>query len=208
MIIPIFYFGSIDIWVHILKARSVRIEANENYQKKSQRNKSTILCSSGPQLLSIPLQKGKHQKRKIKEVKISYDENWPKLHLKKVEDAYGQAPYYSFYIEELSNILSSDEPLLYNLNFRLINWLAEKMDLDLSLIETFEYKKDYPTLKDLRTKYSLSDKMTTILETPYPQVFESDFGFMSNLSIIDLLMNQGPESKVYLKEINLLMTKS
>lgn len=160
------------------------IEQCENYQKKSIRNRYKILAANGPLSLSIPLQKGKNNRTPIRDVRISYDSNWREQHLKSIDTAYANSPYYLYYQDELNSIFYSDESYLFDFNCRILSWLLQKLRMDYELTFTSQFENVYTP--------SSSE------EVAYPQVFEEKFGFTPGLSALDLLMNCGPESSLYL----------
>lgn len=195
------YLGPIYLWRTLINTGVLVVECRENYQKKSYRNKCEIVCSYGVEALSVPLKKGKHAGQNIQSVQISYDENWMTDHLKKIKSAYLKSPYFIFYYDELSEIILSEKTHLYDLNMDLLKWTLQKIDLEIHLEETTDYHKNYPSCTDLRNlKYGSNVEIDDRII--YPQVFENKIGFKPNMSILDLLMNQGPESINYLKELN------
>lgn len=196
------YLGPIEIWSHLLNSNEIILECQEHYQKKSFRNKCEILCSSGVELLSIPLKKGKHRGVNIKEVAIAYEDPWTSYHLKKIKDAYIKAPYYEHYIAELASIFEKNHSYLYDLNFALLEWSLSILKLDILISETNTYEKNpSDSILDLRSLSNIKMKGSILSRHHYPQVYEYKMGFKANLSILDLIMNQGPESSIYLKQL-------
>ena len=122
-------------------------------------------------------------------------------HLKKIKAAYLKSPYFIFYYDELAEIILSEKIHLYDLNMDLLKWTLQKIGLEIDIEETTDYLKSYPNDSDLRNLKFGSD-LEIDKRILYPQVFETKIGFKPNMSILDLLMNQGPESINYLKELN------
>lgn len=193
------YAAPISRWAYFVQADTVFCEAHENYQKGSLRNKLLIGTSQGPKQISVPLQRGKHQQLDIQSVKIDYGQSWITQHLRSVQTAYGASPYFEHYFDGLTEFYSQQYDTLWELNVmmsnKIKNWIgwAGKMEL------TSEFHRKYPNdFSDLRAlkkdRYQLPE---------YPQVHESVVGFMSDLSILDLVFHLGPESLFYLKNINL-----
>ena len=82
------------------------------------------------------------------------------------------------------------------------------MDLNMALI-----KKIF-SLMDILIKFKKTNKvdefselidakLKTSYKIPYHQVFNSKYGFIGNLSILDLIFNVGPESNNYLKKLQI-----
>lgn len=158
------------------------------------RNRIQILSSNGPQIISIYLKKGKNQ-QKIKEVKVSYDEDWINNCITTLRSAYANSPYFDYYFTDVVNILISKPTFLYDY-FELSHaWLKSKLSLqDTILTETYLDTNLYDL--DLR-----QSKFKNVLKGDnYCQVFEHKFPFHSNLSILDLLFNLGPESSMYISK--------
>jgi len=182
-----------SIWMYY-HANEVLVEACENYQKKSTRNRARIAGPNGIETLSVPLQKGKTN-TPITEVQISYESNWIEKHLQAIKTAYSNSPYYEHYIGDLTNILYSQHRLLFDLNQEMTDLLLSKIDIVVDAQHTLDFKVSYPdTVVDLRMT-PINQKSWTIFEPKrYQQVFEERHGFLQNLSALDLLMCKGPES--------------
>ena len=176
----------------------VDIELHENYQKRSFRNRCMIAGANGGQLLTVPLKKGKNQQQPITEVSVSYDEDWPRIHLSSIEAAYRSAPYYDHYIEDLRSILTQKETQLYLLNQKIIQWSLRNLGEDGAIRYTSEFKREVEG-EDCRGSCHPRN-YERWLGIKYPQVFEDRFGFLPNLSIIDLLFCQGPYARIILKD--------
>lgn len=176
----------------------VYIEASEHYQKKSYRNKCRLLGPNGIRSFSIPLIKGKHNGTSIREVKISYDENWSSQLLKLCGSNYRKSPYYDFIIDELSLILKKNHEHLFDLNMELLHWIIRFLELDCEVQFTTEYHKQLgDDIFDMR-EYFKPGKPLNSPQTAYPQVFIEKHGFVPNLSILDMLFCCGRESLNYL----------
>ena len=187
------------VYIEAIRQGGWLIEANENYQKKSLRNRFFTVSSKSSELSSVPLEKGKANQKPIQEVKISYSENWQAKIEHRLNTAYGSAPYFLEYIDSLINILKQRFIHLYELNMNLLEWTLEVVNIELELQQTKSYHSVYPDdVLDWRNKglpFYL-DKSRDVLT--YDQVFEDRLGFICNLSIIDLLFNLGPETGIFL----------
>jgi len=147
--------------------------------------------------LSIPLRKGK-TKTLITEVRISYAENWMKDYLQAIRSAYANAPFFDFYFPAVESIIKTEHSLLFDLAQESLHFILEELSLPKPEL-TDKYIPDYLEAIDLR-----SDKLSRYLAIrPYVQVFSDRHSFVDNLSILDLLFNQGPETAGYLMDIEL-----
>jgi len=127
--------------------------------------------------------------------KISYEQDWQKLHWKSLEAAYRSSPFFEYYEDDLQPIIMKKYDLLIDLNRELLDWVLRTLDVRIEITETTSYEEEFEGL-DLREAYS--PKTSSFQEDDfkrYPQVFEDRCGFIPNLSIIDLMFNQGPNSK-------------
>lgn len=175
------------------------LEANENYQKRSLRNRCNILGPNGLQVLSVPLKKGKNNQTNIKEVEISHDSDWQELHLETIKSCYNRSPYLEYYFKDISKILEKKHRFLWDLNIDTIEWVISKIDLDIKIIFSEHYSKSYDI--DLRPSESIQYKSmedTQSIKLNYAQVFEDKYGFRYSRSILDLLFCTGPEAKIHL----------
>jgi len=169
------------------------LEQHEHYQKRSSRNRCTVLTSNGPENLSIPLKKGKNNKTNIREVEISYDENWMRNHIEAIKSAYGSSAFINYYLDDIEALLYQESSLLWDLNWATLNWMKKQLGIsnEFKLSESFEkINKEEPLMRVEANKNQPSK--------PYAQVFEYKFGFVDNLSILDLLFCMGPEAKNYI----------
>lgn len=196
------YFGPIDLFVPIAKAESLRFEINDNYQKQSYRTRQYIYGANGKLLLNIPIKHsgdGKHQL--LKEVKIENDFKWQILHWKSLESAYRTSPYFEFFEDDFYPIYHKKYD--YLIDFTQAAWqvLLESLGLELPIHYTSAYQESYiaDELKDLRYLAKAKRKPDIALDN-YIQVFESKKGFLNNLSILDLLFNEGTNVLSYLQK--------
>ncbi len=170
----------------------------ENYQKRSQRNRYDIVTSHGKMTLTIPLQKGKNQQMPISDVLIAYDEDWIDKHLHAIKSAYGRSPFFEYYFDDLAVIFQKKVSHLTQLNHTLHLWFIAKTKLDVTVEQTQTYIKQYENGLDLRGN---SPVLSPTNKVTYVQVWQEKFGFIPNMSILDLLFCEGPNTKNVLAAI-------
>jgi hypothetical protein len=185
----------------------IYLEACENFQKQSYRNRCRFYAADGVQTLSFPIvHEGGTHKQPISEAKVDYSKPWILQHKRAITSAYGTSAYFEYYQDELFAILDSKPERLFDLNLALIRFFIEKTGLCVDLRVTEDYTREAPEgVEDLREVIHpkrpnaiLSDLE---LEKPYFQVFAPKYGFQKDLSIMDLLFNEGPDSILYLKKL-------
>jgi hypothetical protein len=179
------------------------IENDEHYSKQSYRNRCCILTTNGPQSLTIPVSKGNQLKTKIKDVRIDYSKAWQLNHWRTITTAYNSSPFFEFYKDELLPFYQKKHDFLFDYNLELINLMNELTGLNADIEFTGHYvdvasedQIDYRNSIHPKQRMQQSDALFT--PVPYNQVFEEKFGFVPNLSILDLLFNRGPEAKDFL----------
>lgn len=185
----------------------VYIEACENFQKQSYRNRCRFYAADGVQTLSFPIvHEGGTHKIPISEIKVDYKKPWVLQHERAISSAYGTSAYFEYYQDELFAILEAGHERLFDLNMALLNFFIEKTGIKVDIRLTEDYMKDTP-YEDLREVIHPKRSNTILrdlsLEKPYFQVFSGKYGFQPDLSIMDLLFNEGPDSILYLKTSSL-----
>ena len=181
------------------KEDAITINTLELYQKQTFRNRSVILTANGPQNLSVPVIRPNGKNTLVKKIEISDSENWRKDHLKAIESAYRNTPYYEYYIDAFKTIILTDFKLLHNLNTAITLFLVDKFGLTTevkeSMATTEPLKKDFLKLSDPKSD-------TGFVTKNYIQTFQERHGFINNPSSLDLLFNEGPNSITILLESN------
>jgi len=204
LILSTAYLPPIDFWVAIIQHSEVLIEAHENYQKQSYRNRCRIMGPNAIQDLNIPIAKTGSSKIPITQVQIFDDGLWQKIHWKSIETAYNSSPFFLYYADYFSDLYTKKQAGLFDFNLEIIRSIFEILELDQKLETTQFFVKDYrDDATDLRSK--IHPKQRSVFEeelaVPYMQVFAERHGFVPNLSILDLIFNLGPETNSYLNAI-------
>jgi hypothetical protein len=176
----------------------------ENYTKRSFRNRAYIATANGILRLSIPLAKGKNERQAIREVQISYEEPWQQKHWTAICSAYGNAPFFEYYKDDLQPLFETKEASLFEYNKKILQTLFYVLDMHVDI----QYSKaflpiDKENAYDFRNKinpkanaYALDAQFKVV---PYQQVFQEKTGFIPNLSILDLIFCKGPETMTILE---------
>ncbi|MEW5847013.1 MAG: WbqC family protein [Bacteroidota bacterium] len=179
----------------LVNANRIYIEAHETYQKQTYRNRCVILSANGPLPLVIPVIKPGGNHTPITEVKIDYSTGWNRNHWRAIESAYRTSAYFDFIADILMPFYQNRFDTLWEFNNQLLKALLNFMELHVKIHFTSEFQKIAPEgAIDLR--YTITPKVKTPVQeiqaiTPYFQIFENRFGFTPDLSVIDLLFNEG-----------------
>lgn len=185
----------------------VQLEACENYQKQSYRNRCYILAGDGVQMLQVPVQHGKGEvPLNIQNVLVDYSTPWVVRTERALDTAYETAAYYEYYRDDVFAVLDARPETLWELNLSTIRLLLEKTGIACMLSPTTTFAAPGSEPDDYR--FSIHPKQpdpileSLGLERPYYQVFQDRLGgFTPRLSALDLLFNEGPDSLLWLKAL-------
>ena len=197
-VFPLFYLPPIEYFSNVVKYKQcVVIEMHEHFPKQTFRNRASIHSPNGKLDLIIPIAKGVGVHTVMKDVKISYDFNWQRLHWQSLQTSYRSSAYFEFYEEELAPLYEKRWDFLFDYNEYILNMLLRLLKINLDYSFTKTYEKTYKDLVDFRE--CIHPKNDTVFtHKPYFQVFDERNGLLQNLSIVDLLFNQGPQSLSFL----------
>ncbi len=191
------YFPPIAYVAALLQHPEVFIETKETFPKQTYRNRMEIMTAGGIRTLTVPVLRHNHSR--TEEVGIDYRERWNVIHLRTIEAAYSASPYYLYYKDDLEALLMPCYQKLIDLNERVQEWILQRLKADCRLLRTEDYHKEYEL--DFRSTFSPKRPHSTEGYHQYYQVFSDRLPFIPNLSILDLLMNLGPEARIYLNEV-------
>ena len=210
------YFPPIEYFVALANSAKAEIESGEMYQKQSYRTRCHINGANGLLVLTLPVRrsaaKGEENSHKIptSELLIDYSKPWLLQHKRALEAAYMSSPFFEYYMDDIYEILDSGEENLLKMNTRLTLKIAELIGIETPIalsdgnfiIPGSEQLKENG-VEDFRDSIH-PKKPAQLLEKlqmnkPYWQVFTNKQGFVSNLSILDLLFNEGPNAISYLE---------
>lgn len=201
----LFYLPSISWFATEVEAEYMIIEAAENFVKSSGRNRTTIAAANGKIDLSIPIHGGRNVKCLYKDCKISYADNWQHQHWQSIVSAYGSAPFFEYYADYFNPFYEKKFDFLFDLNLELLELVFKLLKSKCKIDFTNEFVKIYSTdstMIDLRGEKVLYENQQQHNFPTYIQCFSERNGFQENLSIIDLLFNEGINSANYLLNIN------
>jgi hypothetical protein len=182
----------------MVKAEEVRFEMDDNYQKQTYRNRTYIYGANGKLQLSIPIIHSQKDRQKYRDIKICNAENWQDIHWKSLETAYRTSPFFEFYEDELQPLFTEKAIYLLDFNLKCMDAIFDCLQLDLKRSKTESFQKNVEGKLDFR-HLANARKEPSYNFDPYMQVFNDKHGFIPNLSILDLLFNEGTNALSYLE---------
>ena len=189
------YFGPIQWYQKLYRADEVAIERCESFTKQTYRNRCIIATTQGTQALTVPVERTKAD---MMTIRISDHGNWRHLHWNALQSAYGESPFFEYYEDDLRPFFQPDWEFLFDYNEAIRQKMCALLDIQPRVRFTDDYVReaegDYREI--IRPKNAGPD--ADFQPRPYYQVYASKHGFLPNLSILDLLMNMGPESIFWL----------
>lgn len=196
------YFPTIAHFIAIAKASIVTFETADNFQKQSYRNRMYIYGANGKLQLNIPVKHNKEGlKTSYKEIEIENVELWQNQHWRSIESAYKSSPFFEYYEDEIKPFFNTPQTSLFKLNQQLFTVLCECIGIDTPLNETSSFIKQYNPSEAIDLRYlARAKKPFLIANSEYIQVFGDKHGYLPNLSILDLLFNEGPNTLNYLEQ--------
>jgi hypothetical protein len=188
------YAPPVSYFTWLLQQGTIYWVTDSHYHKQTYRNRTYIYGANGRLTLTIPIvHKREQSHQKESEVQTDVHSHWQQLHWKSLQAAYRSSPFFEFYEDAFAPLYQETAHTLYQFNRCFLDVLFDALDLD---IPQEEVALDF-------TKHQLQESLLNAKQTHpdfphYTQVFESKYGFLSNLSSLDLLFNKGPEARAYL----------
>ncbi len=200
IVAPNCYLPSIAYMAFALNSKDFVLEANENFAKSTERNRANIAGTNGVLKLSVPVEGGKGHRQLFKDTKICYEFRWQKIHWQTLCSCYRRSAYFEYYEEKLEPFYSKKIDFLFDYNTQLLQAILSMLKADVSLTFTDSYEKNYSeNVIDLRNHFRSSDDFIVdgfnYSPPHYFQCFEKNTGFIENLSVLDILFSEGPNSK-------------
>lgn len=194
------YFGPVQ-WYQKLNRRKCVVERHDNFVKQTYRNRCIIATANGTQALTVPVERSGDAKCPMCDVRVSDHGNWRHLHWNALVSAYGDTPFFEYYADDVRPFFERRWRFLLDMNTDIMHTMCQLLDIrpDVAFTDGFAdaYAMGCDDMRDaIRPKHPLPDP--SFEPRPYYQVRAAKFGFMPNLSILDLLFNEGPEAVLFL----------
>jgi len=193
------YFPPVS-YISLIKNKDrVVIEREENYIKQTYRNRCRILGANGSEILTVPVESASFRKTSIKDVKIDYSKRWQQVHNRAFTAAYSSSAYFEYYFDKVEALVNSREKYLLDFNMKSLEIVIKIIGLTMNVEFSDQFEPIEENPADFR--YKISPKIKPPENSSfreYFQVFSNKYGFVTDLSILDLVFNAGPDSIHYL----------
>ena len=188
----------------LLTQKSCLWEVCDYFQKQTYRNRTYICTDQGKHMMTIPIQHvgGAQGKQFYRDVKVDNQYPWQRQHWRTLQTAYRSSPFFEYYEDDLAPLFHNSYKFLLDFNLRTIELACEFLQLDVPSSKTTVYDANPENSIDMRFLVN-SKKPVSMTPAPYTQVFMERHGFIGNLSILDLLFNEGTSAPTYLEEVSL-----
>ena len=195
------YFGPVQWYQKLNQSDCCLIERHDHFVKQTYRNRCVIATTSGLQALTVPIERYEGAHCEMRDIRISNHGSWRHLHWNALQSAYGESPFFEFYADDLRPFFERRWELLFDFNTAITRKMCELLDVHPQIAFTEVYasaeEEGVTDFRDaIRPKHPLPDD--GFRPRRYYQVYEQKHGFQPNLSILDLLFNEGPEAVLYL----------
>lgn len=195
------YFGPVQWYQKLNRYHDVSVECFDNFMKQTYRNRCIIATTGGTLSLTVPTERGENAKTLMRDIRISDHGNWRHLHWNALVSAYGESAFFEYYADDLHPFFEKRWDFLYDFNMEITSMMCQLLDIHPSIHPTSSYEKSPDDGADdfreaINPKHPLPD--SDFVPKRYYQVYQQKYGFQPNLSILDLLFNQGNESIFYL----------
>jgi hypothetical protein len=196
------YFPNIRYLSKFFSYDKIIIDIHENYPKQTWRNRCDIVTANSLTSLSVPVQK--NNKIKTKDIKIDGSANWQKTHYRTIMSAYKNSAFYEHYIESFDFVFNSKETFLLDLNTKILDQVLMHLNLKSNYCFSADFVLENNALdifrESIHPKPSKNKDDSKFIPIEYSQVFTERHGFVPNLSILDLIFNEGPLSASIIKK--------
>ncbi|MDD5151474.1 MAG: WbqC family protein [Flavobacterium sp.] len=199
------YFPSISHYVAMAQSEEIEFEIEDNFQKQTNRNRTYIYSPNGIQLLNIPVKHSGESHQKTKDIKIETDFDWQKQHFKSLEAAYRSSPFFEYFEDAIRPIFEKKHTFLLDLNFETMAIVSKCLRMKFEYKTTSEYFHEVDSNLILDYRHLANGKKDPSEFESYTQVFGDKYGFINNLSVLDLIFNEGKFALDYLKNQKLIL---
>ena len=203
LLLPSQYLAPVSVYAQLYASQSAVEDWGEHYVKQTTRSRCYIATPQGPQSLTVPVERTQRNHCPMRDIRISDHGNWRQLHWRALVSAYENSAYFEYYADDFQPFYTQPFTYLVDFNEGLRRLVCELLGLSCQVEISQEYVTEIspfsPDLRPFASPQSLSSLFPKTV--PYYQVFSARTGFLPNLSIVDLLFNLGPESRLVLRKM-------
>ena len=198
MVYPALYNGPVNYYARLIREKVIVLEQFDSYAKQTYRNRCRIMGPNGVLTLSIPVKKRHGIKNLLRDIRIDYDTPWNKIHWKSLVASYAASPFFEYMMDDLVGFYERKYGFLLDLNQQLLEQTLQLLGIDIP-VKCSHVFSEITGKTDPR--HFIHPKLEQVLVDPvfkplvYHQVFSDRLGFQANLSILDLLFNEGPGAR-------------
>ncbi len=189
-ILPCTYLPSIEHFARIVSGDYI-IDLGEHYIKRSARNRAEIMTAGGVMQLTVNICRANRPRTPMRNIQIDYSKRWQHQHWIALVSAYASSPFFDYYADSLGPIFMAEYERLVDLNLAITKEILRLLGLSQELKISEGYVECTEGDVDMRPKNYNNSART---QDPYIQVFADRFEFAPNLSILDLLFCEGPNT--------------
>jgi hypothetical protein len=197
-VFPLFYLPNVEFFKNLLECKDldIFIEKYEHFPKQTFRNRAVIAGPNGKLDLTVPVKKGNNLRTVYQDMMICNDFNWQRNHWLSIQTNYRSSAYFEFYEDYFAPFYHKKYNYLFDYNLELLTTIFKLLKIQPPILFTQDYQKQLHNSLDFRNSFS-AKQPSKYQNKPYFQVFEDKIGYLNNLSIIDVLFNQGPQASKF-----------
>ncbi len=193
------YFPCISYFHAIQKDElPILLEKHEHYPKQTYRNRTRIATANGVLDLIVPIRHGRKERVSMKDIRINYEHDWQRLHWLSIQTAYRSSAYFEYYEDDFVPFYERKHEFLLDYNIGQLELVLKILKINRFISFTENYEKSPESVIDYREAIHPKKESIYAPAKSYYQIFEDRHGFIPDLSVLDLIFNQGPQSKLYL----------
>lgn len=195
LVYPALYNGPVNYFAHLVREQEIGLEQFDSYTKQTYRNRCMIMGPNGVLTLSIPVKRKRGVKNHMKEIRIDYDTPWNKNHWRSLVASYASSPFFEYFRDDLVKFYENKFEFLIDLNQQLLERTLQLLGLKILVCCSSSFTE---ITGEADPRYFIHPKKEQTVVDPdfqpvvYHQVFSDRLGFQANLSVLDLLFNEGP----------------